>query len=282
MVETWVGSDGKTTLEGLEVDWPILGRNKNISVFKDVCSICFKAMTGTGQHRICCLPCGHIYGRSCINQWLQQSQNCSKCPQCKSLCTLKDVTPLYATRPCDDAVGALPKGFKAFKRYAMRRLDDESAMRLDAARRRDYAVRQGKEIYRRWYYSAAAQQPDKYNRLANKFLHRDHMLDRRKWALKLRIEDYHASIDLFVQRYNEHMTRDKNQCKGMATIGLPRIPSESSSLTPSPSGIDLSYLHVPERDNGFQHAYQRFSGILVMSHEAKPLRHRNRNISRYH
>ncbi|PWA38966.1 zinc finger, RING/FYVE/PHD-type [Artemisia annua] len=156
-----VDSDGKTTLEGLVVDWPILGRSKNISVFKDVCSICFKAMTGAGQHRICCLPCGHIYGRSCINQWLQQSQNCSKCPQCKSLCTLKDVTPLYATLPCDDAVGALPKvstkrfpftkqGFKAFKRYAMRRLDDESAMRLDAARRRDYVFRQRKEIYRRW------------------------------------------------------------------------------------------------------------------------------------
>ncbi|GKB52970.1 hypothetical protein Tco_0903723, partial [Tanacetum coccineum] len=36
------------------------------------------------------------------------------------------------------------QGFKAFKRCARRRLDDESAMRLDAGRQRDYAMRQRK------------------------------------------------------------------------------------------------------------------------------------------
>lgn len=51
-VTTWVGSDGTTTLEGLEVDWPILGRSKNIFVFNDVCPICFKPLTGTGKHQI--------------------------------------------------------------------------------------------------------------------------------------------------------------------------------------------------------------------------------------
>ncbi|PWA89436.1 Zinc finger, RING/FYVE/PHD-type [Artemisia annua] len=44
------------------------------------------------------LPCGHMYGSSCINKWLQQSSRSSrKCPQCNTLCKLKDVRPLQAT-----------------------------------------------------------------------------------------------------------------------------------------------------------------------------------------
>ena len=51
-VTTWAGPDGTTTLKGVVVDWPILGRSKNIPVFNDVCPICFKALTGSGIHQI--------------------------------------------------------------------------------------------------------------------------------------------------------------------------------------------------------------------------------------
>ena len=44
--------DGTTWEAGVLVDWPILGRSKNISVFNDVCPICFKALTGSGIHQI--------------------------------------------------------------------------------------------------------------------------------------------------------------------------------------------------------------------------------------
>ncbi|KVH90417.1 E3 ubiquitin ligase BIG BROTHER-related [Cynara cardunculus var. scolymus] len=64
------------------------------------CPICFEAWTSGGDHQICCLPCGHIYGSSCIKKWLQQRRSSGKCPQCNNLCTLKDVRVLYATRLC--------------------------------------------------------------------------------------------------------------------------------------------------------------------------------------
>ncbi|XP_076915879.1 uncharacterized protein LOC143575361 [Bidens hawaiensis] len=64
------------------------------------CPICFEAWTSGGEHQICCLPCGHIYGLSCIKKWLQQSLSSGKCPQCNNICTLKDVRVLYASRLC--------------------------------------------------------------------------------------------------------------------------------------------------------------------------------------
>ncbi|PWA41976.1 zinc finger, RING/FYVE/PHD-type [Artemisia annua] len=62
--------------------------------------ICFEGWTSGGEHQMCCLPCGHIYGLSCINKWLQRFRGPGKCPQCKNLCTLKGVRVLYASRLC--------------------------------------------------------------------------------------------------------------------------------------------------------------------------------------
>ncbi|KAI3795844.1 hypothetical protein L1987_38504 [Smallanthus sonchifolius] len=66
------------------------------------CSICTEPWTSGGEHQICCLPCGHIYGLSCIKKWIRIGQRSSagKCPQCNRRCTLKDVRVLYATRLC--------------------------------------------------------------------------------------------------------------------------------------------------------------------------------------
>ncbi|PWA56146.1 zinc finger, RING/FYVE/PHD-type [Artemisia annua] len=68
----------------------------------EVCPICHHLWTTKGTHQLCCLPCGHMYGLSCIETWLQTSSSgtrkCPDCPQCKTLCTLKDVRLLYATR----------------------------------------------------------------------------------------------------------------------------------------------------------------------------------------
>ncbi|KAF5737520.1 Transducin/WD40 repeat-like superfamily protein putative isoform 1 [Tripterygium wilfordii] len=62
------------------------------------CPICMEAWTSEGDHHICCLPCGHLYGLSCIKKWLQQSRISRKCPQCNRKCTLNDVRKLYAPR----------------------------------------------------------------------------------------------------------------------------------------------------------------------------------------
>ncbi|XP_057984270.1 uncharacterized protein LOC131168670 isoform X3 [Malania oleifera] len=62
------------------------------------CPICMQAWTSEGEHHICCLPCGHIYGMSCIKKWLEQCRSSGKCPQCNRKCMLKDIRKLYASR----------------------------------------------------------------------------------------------------------------------------------------------------------------------------------------
>ncbi|CAI8614656.1 unnamed protein product [Vicia faba] len=63
-----------------------------------ICPICMDAWTDEGDHHVCCLPCGHIYGMSCIKKWLKQRNNSGKCPQCNMKCSMKDVRKLYASR----------------------------------------------------------------------------------------------------------------------------------------------------------------------------------------
>lgn len=62
------------------------------------CSICMEAWTNDGDHQICCLPCGHIYGLLCIKKWLKQKGRLGKCPQCNKKCTVKGIRVLYASR----------------------------------------------------------------------------------------------------------------------------------------------------------------------------------------
>lgn len=62
------------------------------------CPICMETWTNSGEHHVCCLPCGHIYGFSCIKKWLQQRRTSRKCPQCNRKCTLKDIRKLFASR----------------------------------------------------------------------------------------------------------------------------------------------------------------------------------------
>jgi len=45
-----------------------------------------------------CLPCGHLYGYSCINKWFQQRRSGGKCPLCNKICSLRDVRKIYASR----------------------------------------------------------------------------------------------------------------------------------------------------------------------------------------
>ncbi|KAL3536228.1 hypothetical protein ACH5RR_004689 [Cinchona calisaya] len=62
------------------------------------CPICLESWTSGGDHQVCCIPCGHIYGMSCIKRWLKQHGSQGKCPQCNMKCTLKDIRVLYASR----------------------------------------------------------------------------------------------------------------------------------------------------------------------------------------
>ncbi|KAK9079355.1 hypothetical protein SSX86_001026 [Deinandra increscens subsp. villosa] len=89
------------------------------------CPICFEAWTNGGEHQICCLPCGHIYGLSCIKKWLQQNRISGKCPQCNNLCTFKDVRVLYASRLCvaDEELHKRVRSLEAKCAYLERKAD---------------------------------------------------------------------------------------------------------------------------------------------------------------
>ncbi|KAF9680235.1 hypothetical protein SADUNF_Sadunf06G0100200 [Salix dunnii] len=66
------------------------------------CPICLEAWTSEGNHHIwclyICLPCGHVFGLSCIEKWLRQRGRLAKCPQCNRKGTLKDIRKLFVPR----------------------------------------------------------------------------------------------------------------------------------------------------------------------------------------
>lgn len=46
------------------------------------CTICMDEWTVGGEHRVCCLNCGHLFGRKCIEQWIKEKGGQAKCPIC--------------------------------------------------------------------------------------------------------------------------------------------------------------------------------------------------------
>nr|GEY34405.1 zinc finger, RING/FYVE/PHD-type [Tanacetum cinerariifolium] len=130
----------------------------------DVCPICYEPWTNYGRHQLCSLPCGHIYGRSCINKWLLQAKRSSmKCPQCNNLCTLEDVRPLQASRlsiaeqkksssSSTTTTRHFPftkKGYEALKKYISRRTYVASRLACVTANQRLHVVRRAQDANRR-------------------------------------------------------------------------------------------------------------------------------------
>ena len=57
------------------------------------CPICFESWTNAGDHRLVSLPCGHLFGRNCVERWLKDQKTC---PQCKKKCRSTDVRNIFA------------------------------------------------------------------------------------------------------------------------------------------------------------------------------------------
>ncbi|KAL5801801.1 hypothetical protein ACOSQ3_033433 [Xanthoceras sorbifolium] len=59
------------------------------------CIICMEQWGSEGDfHQLCCLPCGHLYGYSCISRWIQGYGTSAWCPICKAPAR-GDVRKLY-------------------------------------------------------------------------------------------------------------------------------------------------------------------------------------------
>ncbi|KAM0938826.1 putative transcription factor WD40-like family [Dioscorea sansibarensis] len=62
-----------------------------------VCPVCYEPWTSEGPHRVCCILCGHVYGRSCLEKWVERrGRNNAKCPQCSRQFRKKDIINLFA------------------------------------------------------------------------------------------------------------------------------------------------------------------------------------------
>ncbi|KAI3880623.1 hypothetical protein MKX03_037495 [Papaver bracteatum] len=82
-------------------------RNDESNVF---CSICLNPYASQGDHQVSCLPCGHLYGLSCIERWIKHSnRHYSKCPVCNQKCLLKDVVRLYVPWLPESSVSYQPQ-----------------------------------------------------------------------------------------------------------------------------------------------------------------------------
>ena len=46
---------------------------------ENCCTICLEPWTTSGKHQLSCLPCGHLFGRSCIDTWLRRNRVCPNC-----------------------------------------------------------------------------------------------------------------------------------------------------------------------------------------------------------
>ncbi|XP_024314081.1 E3 ubiquitin-protein ligase RFWD3-like, partial [Brachypodium distachyon] len=57
------------------------------------CCVCMEPWTPDGAHRMCCIPCGHLYGRSCLENWLHGGG--SKTAKCGQMYVKKQIINLY-------------------------------------------------------------------------------------------------------------------------------------------------------------------------------------------
>ncbi|GLV45564.1 mutagen-sensitive 302 [Carabus blaptoides fortunei] len=60
-----------------------------------LCSICFDIWSNSGEHRLCALHCGHLFGHSCLIRWLASQKTC---PSCKSTVRKTDIRFIYAKK----------------------------------------------------------------------------------------------------------------------------------------------------------------------------------------
>lgn len=59
------------------------------------CMICMEEWTIGSEHRLCCLKCGHLFGRSCIERWIKEKGQQAKCPSCNKATKKIDIRDLW-------------------------------------------------------------------------------------------------------------------------------------------------------------------------------------------
>eukprot|EP00960_Hanusia_phi_P054004 762521-Hanusia_phi.AAC.4 len=100
------------------------------SEINDTCMICFEQWTNSGEHRVVCLSCGHLFGGSCIKRWLSERKHC---PTCNQAAKRRDIRTVFASN--------LVAVDTADKDRALEELKQERKLRLQAQERQDVRLR---------------------------------------------------------------------------------------------------------------------------------------------
>lgn len=70
---------------------------------ENCCIICTEMWTNSEEHHIVSLKCGHLFGKSCIENWLLPSRGYNRCPQCNKPAKKRDIHKIFArcVKPLD-------------------------------------------------------------------------------------------------------------------------------------------------------------------------------------
>ncbi|GJQ84221.1 hypothetical protein Trydic_g2889 [Trypoxylus dichotomus] len=63
-----------------------------------LCPICFVEWSTSGEHRLCALKCGHLFGFHCIKRWLLMDAQDPRCPTCKDKADTNDIRYIFARK----------------------------------------------------------------------------------------------------------------------------------------------------------------------------------------
>lgn len=95
------------------------------------CSICYESFNST--HRITSLKCGHIFGETCVQQWLATE---ARCPKCNQYSVTGDLRLIYCNLDSEDKLIEVKRELEEIKNV----LEMETKLRVDYETKFDQLV----------------------------------------------------------------------------------------------------------------------------------------------
>eukprot|EP00737_Agarophyton_chilense_P001816 gb/GEZJ01002054.1/.p1 GENE.gb/GEZJ01002054.1/~~gb/GEZJ01002054.1/.p1 ORF type:complete len:633 (+),score=57.22 gb/GEZJ01002054.1/:377-2275(+) len=75
---------------------PAIIRSNSSQEDGNCCTICLERWSTSGPHQVCCMPCGHLFGYSCIKEWILGGNSRKReCPTCKTPARVKELRYLF-------------------------------------------------------------------------------------------------------------------------------------------------------------------------------------------
>lgn len=123
------------------------------------CQVCSLPWHRSGSHQACTLPCGHLFGRSCIEAELRRraasTRERCECPICKSTAFVRQVRLVFVTS--EAAADEAQLGRRRAELAA--ELANEEELARKAAHRRKAAEKRIADLRSQWAVVFAARQP---------------------------------------------------------------------------------------------------------------------------